>query len=77
MDTIFGTWNIVHPAKDCRDLHMSIETRRDIFRRDMMQLKRQEKLKKMKIGKNKTGKNFHFSVIYERFFFFFFSAEIG
>lgn len=55
MDTIFGTWNIVHPAKDCRDLQMSIETRRDIFRRDMMQLKRQEKLEKMKIGKNKTG----------------------
>lgn len=75
MDTIFGTWNIVHPAKDCRDLHMSIETRRDIFRRDMMQLKRQEKLKKMKIGKNKTGNNFHFSVIYECFFFIF--AEIG
>lgn len=67
MDTIFGTWNIVHPAKDCRDLQMSIETRRDIFRRDMMQLKRQEKLEKMKIGKNKTG-NFFFVYVFLLFF---------
>lgn len=75
MDTIFGTWNIVHPAKDCRDLQMSIETRRDIFRRDMMQLKRQEKLEKMKIGKNKTGNNFLFFFVYVFISFLF--TEIG
>lgn len=43
IDTIFGTWSIVYPAKDCRDLQVSIETKRDIFRRDMFEFKKQQK----------------------------------
>ncbi|KAG4067666.1 hypothetical protein HA402_005438 [Bradysia odoriphaga] len=47
-DTIFGTWSIVHPAKDCRDLQMAIETKRDIFRKETIHTRKQEKLSKIK-----------------------------
>lgn len=48
VDTIFGTWSIVHPAKDCRDLQMAIETKRDIFRKETVHTRKQEKLSKIK-----------------------------
>lgn len=39
MDTIFGVWNFVHTPKDCRDLQMFVETKRDIFRKDILHTK--------------------------------------
>jgi len=51
VDTIFGTWSIVHPASDCRDLQMAIETKRDIFRKETIHLKRKEKLDHLKKSK--------------------------
>lgn len=39
MDTIFGVWNFVHTPKDCRDLQMFVETKRDIFRKDILHMK--------------------------------------
>lgn len=53
INTIFGTWSFVHPAKECRELQMSIETKRDIFRREMMFIKKSQMLDKMK---NETTK---------------------
>lgn len=51
-DTIFGIWSIVHSAKDCHDLQMSIETKRDIFRKEMLYVKKNQKLEKMKAEQN-------------------------
>lgn len=51
IDTIFGTWSIIHPPKDCRDLQMTIETKRDIFRQESLHLKRLEKLEMLKNSK--------------------------
>lgn len=48
-DTIFGTWSIAHPAKDCGDLQTAIETRRDIFRREMMFVKKQQRLEQLRL----------------------------
>lgn len=48
IDTIFGIWNFVHPARDCRDLQMSLESKRDIFHKELLHVKRLEKLEKIK-----------------------------
>lgn len=55
VDTIFGTWSIVHPAKDCHDLQMSIETKRDIFRKEMLYVKKIQKLERLKSTNNNAG----------------------
>lgn len=46
---IFGTWSIAHPAKDCGDLQTAIETRRDIFRREMMFVKKQQRIEQLRL----------------------------
>lgn len=46
-ETMFGTWNIVRPFRDCTDLQTALETRRDIFRKDMMNEKKQQRLEEM------------------------------
>lgn len=55
VDTIFGTWSIVHPAKDCHDLQMSIETKRDIFRKEMLYVKKIQKLERLKSTNNNAA----------------------
>lgn len=55
VDTIFGTWSFVHPAKDCHDLQMSIETKRDIFRKEMLYVKKIQKLERLKSTNNNTA----------------------
>ncbi|KAJ6641323.1 hypothetical protein Bhyg_06259 [Pseudolycoriella hygida] len=55
VDTIFGTWSIVHPAKDCKDLQMAIETKRDIFRKETVHTRKQEKLSKIKKNSKTDG----------------------
>lgn len=54
VDTIFGTWSISHPAKDCGDLQTTIETRRDIFRREMLFVKKQHRLEQLGLMNNET-----------------------
>lgn len=38
----------MRPLRDCRDLQTSLETRRDIFRREMLFVKKQQRLEKMR-----------------------------
>lgn len=47
IDTIFGSWTFVFPSKDCQDVSVSIETKRDILRRSDLEEKRDERLKEM------------------------------
>lgn len=42
VDTIFGLWTFVHPPNDCRDVQMFAESRRDIFRQDVIHLRKQK-----------------------------------
>lgn len=48
IDTIFGVWNIIHTPKDCRDIQMFIETKRDIFRKDTLHINNSKKIDKVK-----------------------------
>lgn len=48
-ETIFGTWNIVRPLRDCRDLQTALETRRDIFRRDLLSAKKHQRLEELRV----------------------------
>ncbi|CAD7085001.1 unnamed protein product [Hermetia illucens] len=44
-DIIFGSWTFVYPCKNCTEISLAIETKRDIFRRDMDEEKKaKEKL---------------------------------
>lgn len=56
MDTIFGVWNFVHTPKDCRDLQMFVETKRDIFRKDILHMKQQEKQRALLTATTTTEK---------------------
>lgn len=38
-DTIFGQWHIQHQPKDCRQLWTFVESKNDIFRRDVLHAK--------------------------------------
>lgn len=46
IDTIFGSWTIVRPAKDCNDMQMSIETRHDKLRRTKLSEMKEVKMRK-------------------------------
>lgn len=48
IETIFGTWNIVRPMRDCRDLQTALETKRDIFRKELLYVKKQHRLEQLR-----------------------------
>lgn len=54
MGTIFGVWNFVHTPKDCRDLQMFVETKRDIFRKDILHMKKKQQEKQQKASLSTT-----------------------
>ncbi|XP_039963617.1 uncharacterized protein LOC120776742 [Bactrocera tryoni] len=56
IDTIFGSWTIMGPSKDCEDITTALENRRDIFRRYNMENKRNQHFKDMLFEKSKYSK---------------------
>ncbi|CAD6994468.1 unnamed protein product [Ceratitis capitata] len=57
IDTIFGSWAIMGPSKDCEDVTTALENRRDIFRRYNMESKRNQRFKDMLFEKSAYGKS--------------------
>ncbi|XP_055908200.1 uncharacterized protein LOC129943024 [Eupeodes corollae] len=56
--TIFGSWTFVYPAKDCQDISIAVENKRDILRRDSLEAKRKhrrDRLKSKDKGKCRHG----------------------
>lgn len=56
IDTIFGSWTIMGPSKDCEDITTALENRRDIFRRYNMENKRNQHFKDMLFEKSQYSK---------------------
>ncbi|XP_054733609.1 uncharacterized protein LOC129241358 isoform X2 [Anastrepha obliqua] len=57
IDTIFGSWTIMGPSRDCQDVTTALENRRDIFRRYNMENKRNRHFKDILFEKSKYSKS--------------------
>ncbi|XP_037810933.1 dual specificity protein kinase splB [Lucilia sericata] len=47
IDTIFGSWNSLFPSKDCNDISLAFDVKRDVLRRIRMEAKRKERFKEL------------------------------
>ncbi|XP_067624394.1 uncharacterized protein [Eurosta solidaginis] len=56
IDTIFGSWTIMGPSKDCEDVTTALENKRDILRRYNMENKRNLHFKDKLFEKSKYAK---------------------
>lgn len=55
IDTIFGSWNFLSPSKDCNDISLAFEEKRDVLRRVRMEMKRKERFKDL-LYRSRHGK---------------------
>ncbi|KNC24871.1 hypothetical protein FF38_07859 [Lucilia cuprina] len=55
IDTIFGSWNFLFPSKDCNDISLAFDVKRDVLRRIQMETKRKERFKEL-LYKSRHGK---------------------
>ncbi|XP_065362901.1 uncharacterized protein LOC135956361 isoform X2 [Calliphora vicina] len=55
IDTIFGSWNFLSPSKDCNDISLAFEVKRDVLRRVRMEMKRKERFKDL-LYRSRHGK---------------------
>ncbi|KAM7362004.1 uncharacterized protein ACRADG_012874 [Cochliomyia hominivorax] len=56
IDTIFGSWNFLLPSKDCNDISLAFEVKRDVLRRMRLEMKRKERFKNL-LYQSRIGKS--------------------